>query len=130
MLSWAPFLLQMGFVDDAGYTEIMDSALLTKSELDAGNFLNATVLFVQTENIIQTATGGIDFNNVLHTVIYSEQIRYMRTNAEFMPLAQLMIGQVSEILKIPKNIIWGSNSLKPFQMLAEDFMKPNIEFGK
>lgn len=63
----------MGFVDDDGYNKIMDSTMLTKSELDAGHFVNATNLWGRTESVILTVTRGIDFYNVLRTQSYSER---------------------------------------------------------
>lgn len=65
MWSWAPFLLHMGFVDQAGHDAIMASTQLTLNEMEAGNYENATNMWGRTENVIDRVTGGIDFYNVL-----------------------------------------------------------------
>lgn len=65
MISWAPFLFQMGFVDKDGHDAIEQSTLQTKGALDRSEFKNATAFWGRTEGVIDELTHGIDFYNVL-----------------------------------------------------------------
>jgi serine carboxypeptidase 1 len=61
VLSWAPFLKELGFVDVKGYEDIHREALRTKDALDRGKFAEATDLWGYTEQVIWETTHGIDF---------------------------------------------------------------------
>lgn len=50
--------------------------------------------------------------------------------ADVDPLDELMTGPVSEALDIPSHVVWGSQGGKTFSILAGDFMKPDIDYGK
>lgn len=69
-LSWAPYLLQLGFIDDDGFEKINNVALRTKRALDQGKFFQSTDLWYQTEVVLIQETRGIDFYNVLIDISY------------------------------------------------------------
>lgn len=114
----------MGFIDDNGYKEIMNSTLLTKSELDSGNFVNAANLREHTKIVIKKVTKGIDFYNVLHAVPFNAPYNGIPD------IKDLMTGKVSEALNIPKNVVWGAQAVNTYTKLYGDLMKPVIDFGK
>lgn len=63
--SWAPFLFQMGFVNDAGHDAIAAAARRTGDLFNAGKYAQSTQSWGQTERVIVLHTGQIDFYNVL-----------------------------------------------------------------
>ena len=65
MWSWAPFLLHMSFVDEAGYDRIMASTNTTEQAFKEGRYNEATILWRWTKNLIFYLTHGIDLYNVL-----------------------------------------------------------------
>lgn len=44
-------------------------------------------------------------------------------------LDELMWGKVSEALKIPKHVVWGSQSGATFKTHYGEFMKPVVHIG-
>lgn len=58
-------------VDTRGYAKIQKMALETKKEVESENWSRATDLWGQTEMVILSETGGIDFYNIL-----TKQMRY------------------------------------------------------
>lgn len=72
MYSWAPFLLQMGFVDDDGYDRIMESTRQTEIAFENEEYVNSTLLWGITEDVIYDVTTSIDFYNVLRSQRYNE----------------------------------------------------------
>lgn len=69
MYSWAPFLLQMGFVDKDGHDAIEKSTKKTEAAFLRGDYVNATILCDRTECVNIKKTGYIDFYNVLRPQI-------------------------------------------------------------
>ncbi|CAO1324803.1 unnamed protein product [Diamesa hyperborea] len=161
-LSWAPYLLQMGFVDVDGYEKIHKSALRTQQALKDKKYFQATDLWYRTEFVLLEVTHGVDFYNVLfetgfrntakmskrfelnpRKAVYDLNVLRKRTNGiddilsveedehddveEYdadAKLEALMRGAVADVLNIPKNVSWGSQSGAVFDTLAGDFMKP------
>uniref|UniRef100_U5EQW7 Carboxypeptidase n=1 Tax=Corethrella appendiculata TaxID=1370023 RepID=U5EQW7_9DIPT len=142
VLSWAEFLLNMGFVDTKGFTAIQASAIKTQHALIKGEFVQSTILWGQTENVIVRETHAIDFYNVMYPQTYR---KYLRTknlfranieNAMFRTavtrndddrddrLNSLMNGKVKVVLEIPEHVKWGGQSNSVFSTMYGDFMKP------
>lgn len=69
MMSWAPFLLQLGFIDQDGYDAIQDSTALTQRALEKSEFSYATRLWGLTQGVVARKTVGIDWYNVLRPQI-------------------------------------------------------------
>lgn len=65
MHSWAPYLHQLGFVDDAGRDEIVAAVKKSHELFDSGAFVNSTLAWGQAEVVIVEKTGQIDFYNVI-----------------------------------------------------------------
>lgn len=133
VLTWAPFLLQMGFVDTKGYNTIDSYAKQTEAALDAGNYELATDLWGSTEMVILDVTGGIDFYNVLYPVTDNLKSQPLTSSKDFLrklllrddaSLDKLMNTIVKETLGIQNNVTWGGQSSAVFSYLYEDFMKP------
>jgi len=133
VLTWAPFLLQMGFVDTEGYKTIDSYAQQTKAALDAGNYQLATDLWGSTEMAILRVTGGIDFYNVLYPINVNAKSQPLTSYKDFLrklllrddaSLDNLMNTVVKETLQIPTTVTWGGQSDNVFSYLYEDFMKP------
>ncbi|XP_021913833.1 retinoid-inducible serine carboxypeptidase-like isoform X2 [Zootermopsis nevadensis] len=136
VLTWAPFLLQMGFVDTEGYNIIDSYAQQTKAAIDAGKYELATDLWGRTEMIILQVTGGIDFYNVLFPVHSSSKSRPITSFRGLVnklllrdddDLDHFMNTVVKEALEIPAEVTWGGQSGDVFDYLSEDFMKPATE---
>lgn len=66
MLSWAPFLLNAGFVESSGHRRIDSAAQHASTLIAAGRWLDATQQWGRTEWLIQDETDGVDFYNVLY----------------------------------------------------------------
>lgn len=75
MISWAPFLLNLGAVDHAGHDRIAMATQLTENALRADKWVDATSLWGYTEMVVWETTHGIDFYNVLFKTDFSEARR-------------------------------------------------------
>lgn len=137
VLSWAPFLRSMGFVDEDGHDRIMRSANATRDLLNAGKFAEATTQWSITEAVIYNVSGPIDFYNVMNRLPMAKW-RTLDTETnddeyrgfDDRKLNTLMNGPVRRALNISKKVVWGKQSGKTFVWLRDDFMKPATHFGK
>lgn len=85
MISWAPFLLNMGAVDQDGHDRVALATQLTENALNAGKYVNATQLWGYTEGVIMVETHGIDFYNVLFKTpadVTQKKLKLLQTNVE------------------------------------------------
>lgn len=73
MISWAPFLLNVGAVDHEGHDRIELATQLTQRAIDQGNWVNATSLWGNAEWVIDEETHGIDFYNILFKTSMAER---------------------------------------------------------
>ncbi|XP_035792569.1 retinoid-inducible serine carboxypeptidase-like [Anopheles albimanus] len=145
VLSWAEFLLNMGFVDTKGYRAIQASAIETEHVLNLGRWEEATNLWGITENVILRETHGIDFYNVLfkqdyfttrsqleqfsrdmRSAIASRATRLASEDRDQI-LEDLMRFEVAPALSLPAESVYGAQSGRVFNTLAGDFMKPAID---
>ncbi|XP_019877969.2 retinoid-inducible serine carboxypeptidase [Aethina tumida] len=128
VLSWAPYLLQLGIVDQNGYDKIVEAALTTQNSLNEGKYSEATMYWTITEMRVSEVTSGVDFYNVLKKIENSS-----KRNKLFLPTAilrdeddakvnKIMNGDVRKALNISR--AWGTQSSWVFSALREDFMKP------
>ncbi|KAG5677282.1 hypothetical protein PVAND_007052 [Polypedilum vanderplanki] len=69
-LSWAPYLLNLGFVDEDGYQKINNMARRTERVLQQGQYVLATDLWYMTEVILEEEARAIDFYNVQYDIAY------------------------------------------------------------
>lgn len=152
-LSWAPYLLSLGFVDEDGYEKINKYAVRTKKAFDAGNFYQSSDLWYQTEVAVDQTTKGVDFYNVLVDIPRSDseslkrkismepkqsafELMVTRTRAlkieendDVTPrnLNDLMRTDVHQALGLNDSIIFQSQAGAVFDILSGDFMKPVID---
>lgn len=68
VLSYAPFLLHLGFVNQDGYQVVMKSARETQRLFETEQYQQATEQWGKTESVIFELTGSIDFYNVLRAM--------------------------------------------------------------
>ncbi|CRL03157.1 CLUMA_CG016183, isoform A [Clunio marinus] len=152
-LSWAPYLFQLGFVDEDGYERINNYALRTKRALDEGKYFQATDLWAQTEEVLLGYNMGVDFYNVLydtrfsssednakqlfhhspHSIAYDVMVKRKRINIgdesddEYTdPLTRMMRDEVHPALGLSDDVKFGSQSSAVFDTLGGDFMKPVV----
>ncbi|XP_023311819.1 retinoid-inducible serine carboxypeptidase-like [Anoplophora glabripennis] len=130
VLTWAPYLLNIGAVDQNGFEAISQLAQQTKAAVDEGNFLAATDLWGQTEMSVYQYTYGVDFYNILRKISSSYKAHDSRSRLQKPGLEVrdstddkinvLMNGRVKKALNISQT--WDSSFV--FEYLEEDFMKP------
>ena len=73
VITWAPYLFNLGFVDYDGHRRIMEQAQLTQKAYDDHQYERATKLWASTEELISNETHGIDFYNVMRpTNVYND----------------------------------------------------------
>ncbi|KAG8227938.1 hypothetical protein J437_LFUL008750, partial [Ladona fulva] len=140
VMTWAPFLLYTGMVDQNGYDAIDSSAQSTKQAVESGNWESATDMWGSTENEVLYVTNGVDFYNILTKIPgrymkkpilkttddYKKFLfeRHVKSKANDY-LDNLMNGQIRDKLGvIPNDVYWGGQSGQVFSALYGDFMKP------
>ncbi|XP_046553746.1 retinoid-inducible serine carboxypeptidase-like [Haliotis rubra] len=125
VLAWGPYLYTNSLVDQKGLAAVKKAAQETAVLVHQGQWVNATVQWGITEDVVEKVTNGVNFYNILDWA-GSEQLRvadrqdltyieklYARHVAplQAMTLDQLMNGPVREKLKIiPRNVTWGGQS--------------------
>lgn len=152
-LSWAPYLLNLGFIDVDGYQKINNMAQRTERVLKQGQYTLATDLWYMTEVILEEEARAIDFYNVQYDIPYrgeiSEQakilgsitprdsayelmVNYRRLeNTLFdspvpISLDTMMKTRVHPALNLTNKVVFGSQQGDVFDTLAGDFMKPVV----
>ncbi|XP_023305748.2 retinoid-inducible serine carboxypeptidase-like [Lucilia cuprina] len=144
VMAWAPLLLNMGIVDQDGYTNIMISANKTKELVEAEKWTQATMQWSATQSVLLRESKGVDFYDIqkptrgdaytrmlLRTQNYQELmyrtlVHYDIDENRDQMLQDLMRGNVSKALGIPSKVKWGSQSSNTFTRQMGDFMKPVI----
>ncbi|KAL5582930.1 hypothetical protein UlMin_015372 [Ulmus minor] len=148
VFSWGPLLKDVSRVDDNGLESSNSVAEKIKQQIEKGQFVEATSSWSQLENVISSASNGVDFYNFLldsrsdtasslTTIALSRRIaskrysRYLSSLRRSTPggdgdTDSLMNGEIKKKLGIPKNVTWGGQSDEVFNALAGDFMKPRI----
>ncbi|EDW69443.1 retinoid-inducible serine carboxypeptidase [Drosophila virilis] len=143
VLAWAPFLLQLGIVDQDGHDKIEASALKTKQNVDDGKWTQATLQWSSTQSVVLRESKGVDFYNVEKPTRGDQYLRQLssmsseermyRTLVHFdidedrdQLLEELMRGPVTTALNITTGINWGAQSSTTFSKLMGDFMKPAV----
>ncbi|XP_076286316.1 retinoid-inducible serine carboxypeptidase isoform X2 [Lasioglossum baleicum] len=139
VMTWAPFLLETGMVDTAGYRQIHEAANATKKAVDTKKWRESTNLWSYTENVILEATSNIDFYNILTKTnpVYTKDSSAVRLLSEptlsrgdvmstyDVNLNNLMNGPVKRALNLTSTHSTQSGTV--FNKLQVDFMKPVID---
>ncbi|XP_034480490.1 retinoid-inducible serine carboxypeptidase [Drosophila innubila] len=143
VLSWAPFLLQLGIVDQNGHDKIEAAALKTKNYVDTEKWTMATLQWSATQSVVLRESKGVDFYNVETPTrgdrylrqldLMSPEERMYRTLVHFdidenrdKILSELMRGPVTKALNITTGVKWGAQSSTTFDKQRGDFMKPVV----
>lgn len=145
VLSWGPFLLNMGFVDTKGYKTIQAAAIETEHILNQERYEEATYQWGNTQGVLMRQTGPIDWYNVLFLQEYNQfqarlsmfeknlkqatadSARKLATEDRDQMLTDLMRNQVASTLQLPAESIYDSQGGRVFSTLAGDFMKPAMD---
>ncbi|EDV96064.1 retinoid-inducible serine carboxypeptidase [Drosophila grimshawi] len=143
VMAWAPYLLQLGIVDQSGHDKIEASALKTKKYVDQGKWTQATLQWSSTQSVVLRESKGVDFYNVETPTRGDQYLRRLlqmspeesmyRTLVQFdidenrdKMLEELMRGPVTKALNITTGVKWGAQSSATFNKLMGDFMKPAV----
>ncbi|CAG9833774.1 unnamed protein product [Diabrotica balteata] len=126
MLSYGPYLFNLGFIDRAGYNAIMDEATQIKKAIDEGDYGEAFGLWYAMQSLVMTETDGIDFYNVFRGRV-SNKLRSLPKQKIGAPratddLSTIMNSKVAPALNITKQ--WVDQSNEVFDSLGNDFMRP------
>ncbi|XP_062129418.1 retinoid-inducible serine carboxypeptidase [Drosophila sulfurigaster albostrigata] len=142
VLSWAPFLLQLGIIDHDGHDQIMKAANFTAELVENERWAQATTQWGNTQWEVLKASKGVDFYNVLKLTrgdAYQRRSLYPAADRMYRTLVKLdfdedidqiaedlLRGPVAETLGIPDHVKWDSQSGAVFDIHRTDFMKPVI----
>lgn len=145
VLSWGPFLLNMGFVDTKGYKTIQAAAIETEHILNQERYEDATYQWGNTQRVLMGQTGPIDWYNVLFLQEYNQfqarlsmfekdlkqatadSARKLAAEDRDQMLMNLMRNEVASTLQLPAESIYDSQGGRVFSTLAGDFMKPAMD---
>lgn len=145
VLSWGPFLLNMGFVDTKGYKTIQAAAIETEHILNQERYEEATYQWGNTQGVLMRQTGPIDWYNVLFLQEYNQfqarlamfekdlkqatadSARKLATEDRDQMLKDLMRNEVAPALDLPAESVYDSQGSRVFSTLAGDFMKPAMD---
>ncbi|XP_075233194.1 retinoid-inducible serine carboxypeptidase-like [Lycorma delicatula] len=135
-LTWAPYLLNTGEIDMEGYNIIHKVAQKLKSEIETGQWSQATDTMNFLQRVVSMMSPGIDFYNIL----YGSDIGAVLTNDKkdqnnnenklflykFSQRLKSVMDEVKETFKsvIPSYVEWSSQSSYVQKNLKEDLMKP------
>jgi len=128
--TWAPYLLTMAEIDENGFNAIMKAANDTQKAVDQKSWAQATDLWGQTENVVETVSAGVNFYNILDRQ-QDDQVskfsnRHLAKLHEVL-LAELMNGPIKRKLGIPSSVTWGGQANQVFQFLSVDFMQSVVD---
>ncbi|KAF7281066.1 retinoid-inducible serine carboxypeptidase-like [Rhynchophorus ferrugineus] len=124
VLSWAPYLYNLGFVDTQGYNYLTDYSQNVKNAIELEDWGEATNSYQIYQTLIESFTLGVDFYNVL-TKVEAYAVKRpvnVKVTDPGPSITELMNGPVKEALNISGD--WGIYSSLVFYSLQEDFMKP------
>ncbi|GLV36189.1 highroad [Carabus blaptoides fortunei] len=129
VMTWAPYLLNTGMIDQRGFDAIMADANSVKQAVESEQWSLATDLWGMTESTIMRYSHYTDFYNIL------KKINYGWRSGPVLPGVQrdevdgaihnIMNFPVREALgDLPVDVTWSMSSGEVFGTLAGDFMKP------
>lgn len=127
--SWAPYLYQLGFLDEDGEFAVKTMAENTRKAVDEGLYEVARSFCAHTQKAILNHTDGISFYNVLKSVeIDNAKREYSGIDRELF-LNNIMINLVRPTLNITSDVEFGSQAAQTLKTLAKEFMKPVTDTG-
>ncbi|XP_011254586.1 retinoid-inducible serine carboxypeptidase [Camponotus floridanus] len=132
VMTWAPYLLNMGVIDKEDFKEIEADTKVLKEKIETGKWKEATDYTSYMQANISRKTYNVDFYNILSKIYLCSHclsplsagdpiFRYF-IQVGTQSLYDLMNGPVKEALGL--NITHIIQSGKVYDFLREDFMKP------
>jgi len=136
VMTWGPFLLNTGVVDQRGYDQIMTGANKVQNNINNNQWLMATNNWGSLEGTVMQVSDNVDFYNILYKTraglkrtkespletLYRNHV----TRDDTADVDALMDGPVRAALGVSSSISFGGQSGQVFNNLAVDFMKPVI----
>ncbi|KAK9879090.1 hypothetical protein WA026_003904 [Henosepilachna vigintioctopunctata] len=124
-LTWGPYLLSQGLVDQIGYEEIQKKAEETAKAVADGRFREATDLWSDLESVVTTYSHS-DFYNILTKISYygrnSLGLSKPSVGTDESKINELMLGEVAKALNVRST--FGRQGNDVFEALSGDFMRP------
>jgi len=126
VLSYAPFLLQAGIVDDDGYRRISRLAGELAALVYAEKWLRALMKAAEVQEEISSSAGGVFIYNTQRRVHVDEVYRY----GEDPKMSNFMRLNVTRALGLAKMPVWMEQNSTVFERLGQDIFKPANHIGK
>ncbi|KAH8377920.1 hypothetical protein KR093_007954, partial [Drosophila rubida] len=121
-LSYAPYLLQLGIVDQDGYSNISRLAAEMARSVYAGMWLQAIELNANVQMEIKARTGGVFLYNTQRRVHVDDEYRY----GEDPKLCDFMVNNVTQALNLTHMPAWMAQNATVFVELGSDIFKPAV----
>ncbi|XP_056635825.1 retinoid-inducible serine carboxypeptidase-like [Diorhabda sublineata] len=124
VLTWAPYLLNLGLVDQDGYESIMKQAYKARDAIDREDYEQAFNLWGLIEEVVEKQTYNIDFYNVL--LKPTAPIKKIGLYRSYLgdALSDIMNDLVAPALGLTHK--WDDVDGGVFNALGPDFMRPVI----
>ncbi|XP_017002821.2 retinoid-inducible serine carboxypeptidase [Drosophila takahashii] len=120
ILSYAPFLLQAGIVDDDGYRRISRLAGELAALVYAEKWLRALMKASEVQEEIAESGGGVFIYNTQRRVHVDEVYRY----GEDPQMSHFIRSNVTQALGLAKMPVWMEQNSTVFERLGQDIFKP------
>ncbi|KAH8352205.1 hypothetical protein KR084_002673 [Drosophila pseudotakahashii] len=120
ILSYAPFLLQAGIVDDDGYRKVSRLAGELAALVYDEKWLRALMKASEVQEEIAESGGGVFIYNTQRRVHVDEVYRY----GEDPQMSQFMRSNVTQALGLAKMPVWMEQNSTVFERLSQDIFKP------
>ncbi|ALC39899.1 CG31823 [Drosophila busckii] len=122
-LSYAPYLLQLGIVDQRGYSEIARVAADIARLVYNKKWLAALEQSSRIQEVIEEHTGGVFLYNTQRRVHVDDAYRY----GEDPKLRSFMLSNVTQALNLTHMSEWMVQNATVFFQLGDDIFKPAID---
>lgn len=119
--SYGEYLRALSLVDDAQAAVIDSYASQMKQALDANNGVEATNLWGQQQQYIESVCDGCNFYNSINSTDLDAQENQMGINCA---PGGWFYQQVQSV--IPSNVVWGAQGNQVFEALSNAFMRPAV----
>ncbi|XP_060665268.1 retinoid-inducible serine carboxypeptidase-like isoform X5 [Drosophila nasuta] len=121
VLSYAPYLLQMGIVDHDGYSNISRVAAETARLVYAGKWRQVINENAAVE-VIKERTGNVFLYNTQRRTHVDDDYRY----GEDPKLCAFMVNNVTKTLNLTHMPVWIAQNATVFLKLSDDIFKPAV----
>ncbi|VFQ82788.1 unnamed protein product [Cuscuta campestris] len=126
VLSWGPVLKDFSRIDENGLEKANSMAMQIKEKIDGGQFAEARNLSLTLQGVISEYTNSVDLYNIMRDS-YEDVVSPTASNSLQPILYKLMNGGViKDRLKVPPNVSWEAPSVRVYDSLVGDFMRPRI----